>query len=441
MTWVEANIDALVGPTHHFGGLGVGNVASLQHKASVSHPREAALEGLRKATQVADLGVPQFLWLPPVRPNIGFLQLLGFGGPLDEILSTAANQAPQAFSAAFSSAFMWAANSCTAVPSIDTADNKYHFTPANLIASWHRSTEAVERRRDLSEFFSGFANAAIHQPLPSIWPLRDEGAANHMRLCDRHGQNGHHVFVHGDGDEMVSTDKTQFVARHSQAASQALARQHQLNPETTFFLQQHPDAIAAGVFHNDVIATSHRNLFIHHQNAFLNADEQLHRLHTSFQSATGMSLQRIEVSAQQLPVQDAVRSYFFNSQIVSADGRFDSEAMTLICPTSCEQTPTAAKLIEDLIADSSVPIENVKYVALKQSMANGGGPACLRLRIPIQQTLLDRLPQARRITPELVERLTVCIQQHYPESLTLADLVNPERIESLQQISRRLAEV
>lgn len=437
MALIEANIDALVGPTHHFGGLGVGNVASQQHKAMTSHPREAALEGLRKAKLVAEKGVPQFLWLPPVRPNLPFLHTLGFKGSLQEVLSAAAVQAPAAFSAACSSAFMWAANSCTATPAVDAADQKYHFSPANLIASWHRGTEAAERAVDLSGLFNELSHVSIHSPLPSIWPLRDEGAANHMRLCDYHGLNGHHVFVHGDG----SSTSDQFVARHSQAASRTLARRHQLNPDSTFFLQQHPDAIAAGVFHNDVIATSHRNLLIHHESAFLNAEQQLDRLEASFHASTGLPLIRIEISDEELPLADAVRSYFFNSQVISESGRFDSEAMTLVCPSSCEKTITARTLIERLISDASVPIESVHYVDLNQSMANGGGPACLRLRIPIDDSQLARLPSALRVTDDLIGRLSACIEQHYPESLTLADLTNAERVEHLLQIPDLLAKV
>ena len=206
--WTELNIDALVGPTHHFGGLGVGNVASLDHQNQISHPRRAALEGLRKAELVAGLGVPQWVWLPPQRPCRNLLTDAGFTGNLEQQIKVAAEEAPRILAAAMSSAFMWAANSATVTPACDAADGCYHATPANLISSWHRASEAAERQADLEAFFT-FANqstARVHRPLPPIVPLRDEGAANHMRLCDREGGTGFHVFVYGASEHPLVFD-------------------------------------------------------------------------------------------------------------------------------------------------------------------------------------------------------------------------------------------
>ncbi len=317
--FTEINVDGIVGPTHHFGGLGVGNVASIEHQYAISHPRQAALEGLRKAELVARIGVPQFILLPPVRPRLTLLNKLGFRGSLQEQLDRALVEAPQVVSAVFSSAFMWLANAATVTPAADALDHRHHCTPANLISSWHRAGEAAERAPQITSLLAGLKkDVVIHSPLPAIVPLRDEGAANHMRLCNQTGHIGLNVFVYGADDRaFVSPSQSiHFFARHTRASSIAIARLHQLSAERTFFLQQHPRAIDAGVFHNDVIATSCDCMLIHHEFAFVNANAELERLEHQFVKLCGSALLRISVSDDEFPLADAVRSYFFNSQIV-----------------------------------------------------------------------------------------------------------------------------
>jgi succinylarginine dihydrolase len=230
---VEVNIDALVGPTHHFGGLGVGNLASQEHAYRVSSPRQAALEGLKKASLLASLGIPQFMLLPPVRPDVDFLRQLGFQGSLQEQLTTAFQSDSRALSAVFSGAFMWAANSATVSAAADTADGCLHMTPANLISSWHRASEASERAAELGRLFSNYQDFRMHAAVPAIVPLRDEGAANHMRLCDRQGFHACNVFTFGSDNPRES--HSGFFPRQTRAACEVIARQHGLDSASTFY--------------------------------------------------------------------------------------------------------------------------------------------------------------------------------------------------------------
>lgn len=435
---VEVNIDALVGPTHHFGGLGVGNLASREHRLHVSNPKRAALEGLDKAALIAGLGIPQLLWLPPVRPNLKLLSSLGYTGPVSEQLAAARQSDPTVLSAIFSSAFMWAANSATVSPAADCRDGRYHFTPANLISSWHRSTEAADRQHDLSHTFSIHDYHVIHEPLPSLVPLRDEGAANHMRLCDASGEIGFNIFVYGERDG--SRRPSQHLARHTLAASQAIARRHQLDPQTTFYLQQHPEAIDAGVFHNDVIATSHRGLLIHHELAYWESDSEIDRLESVFRARTGKNLIRRLVANSEMNLADAVRSYFFNSQLVTPGERIsDSAESVFVCPDQCLKIPAASKLVNNLLADAAMPISSVRYVTLRESMSGGGGPACLRLRVDADEATLAQLPFENRMTGALLQRLRETIEKWYPEQLTIEQLANVEFIERLARIDQALA--
>ena len=423
--FTEINIDALVGPTHHFGGLGVGNVASIEHKDRVSYPKAAALEGLEKAKIVASLGVPQYLWLPPRRPRFDFLSQLGFAGEPAKQFEEAVRQAPQALSAAFSSAFMWAANSATVAPACDTQDGKLHFTPANLVSSWHRGFEAVERTVDLNTMFADLPNAVVHEPLPPIFPLRDEGAANHMRLCDPTGQVGFHVFVYGD-DGHQARNTGSFIARHTRATCEATARLHGIDPRRVYLLQQHPEAIAAGVFHNDVIATSHYSLLLQHELAFLNSEAELDRLERDFNTITGSPLQRRVITNAELPLEQAVRSYLFNSQIVGCG----TEAFSLVAPRQCESILAAKASIDALVTDSECPIREVHFVDLSQSMANGGGPACLRLRVLLDDAMLSKL-RALRLNDETYQELRFLIETHYPDELSIPGLCQPEALSKI----------
>ncbi len=392
--YVEVNIDAIVGPSHHYGGVGVGNLASQKHIYQPSHPRQGALEGLRKAMLVADLGIPQFVLPPLRRPLPDLLPSLGFRGDFQAQCAKARQQAPSAYSATFSSAFMWAANAATVAPSCDSHDGHTHMTMANLSSSWHRMFEHAERQKQFEHLFASNTRlpVSIHSALPPLVPLRDEGAANHMRLCNAAGDIGIHIFVYGE-DSLVRS-QTRYLPRQTLAACHALARLHGLDLDHTFFLKQHPDVIDAGAFHNDVIATSHRNLLIMHEQAFFDAAEDLDRLQATFQRITNETLRMIVVRSDQLSLSDAVKSYLFNSQLLTPNAHDD--AMTILCAAQCQRMPNVRSLIDSWIASPDTPISDARFVSLDQSMSGGGGPACLRLRVQLPEAAIESLNPAYR---------------------------------------------
>ncbi|MFO0939407.1 MAG: N-succinylarginine dihydrolase [Pirellulales bacterium] len=454
---IEINIDGMIGPTHHYGGLGVGNLASLAHRFQASNPRQAALEGLTKAKLVSDLGIPQFLWLPPQRPNLDLLQSFGFRGSVHEQIKEAFQTAPRVLSAVFSGAFMWAANSATVTPAVDAQDKRYHFTPANLISSLHRSCEASERKSSIENTFSCVDFHLHHKPLPYCVSLRDEGAANHMRLSDPTGEIGFNIFVFGEDDSPQdgthseqnrkgSRTFSKFLPRQTKLASETIARQHRLNPDTTFFLKQHPAAIEAGVFHNDVIATSHENVLLHHEFAFIDADEELSRLERAFESRTGRPLIRVMVPNSTVSLEDSVQSYLFNSQLLTPQlsgshpksSHEKSPRMIFLCPMQCQQIDSVKRFLNAFIASSDNPVDEVRYVSVGQSMAGGGGPACLRLRVPADQPTLDQLPSFGKLTNKLDDTLLAVVEKHYPAYLTLESFCDVDFIDHLKTIDVEL---
>ena len=141
MAAYEMNFDGLVGPTHNYGGLSYGNVASQSNSQAASNPKEAAKQGLAKMKALMDMGFKQGVLAPQERPDVAALRRLGFTGSDVEVIQRAAREAMPLLVASCSASSMWTANACTVSPSADTADGRVHFTAANLNCKFHRSIE------------------------------------------------------------------------------------------------------------------------------------------------------------------------------------------------------------------------------------------------------------------------------------------------------------
>ena len=124
-----------------------------------------------------------------------------------------------------------------------------------------------------------------------------------------------------------------FPARQTFEASSAVARLHKLDPEKTVFARQNPEAIDAGVFHNDVISVGNRNVLFFHSQAFCNSDSVIFELKEKFARCCDDVLVTIEVRPEQMSLTEAVEAYLFNSQLVSMpDG-----TAGLVAPAECEE--------------------------------------------------------------------------------------------------------
>lgn len=417
--WIEANIDGMIGPTHHYGGLGIGNIASQSHQFSVSSPHGAALEGLAKMELVAGRGIPQFVLPPPVRPNWNWLESVGCYGSHADMLKQCFDRDPSLLSAAYSSAFMWTANAATIAPALDTLDSKLRVLPANLSSNLHRGQEANERRSQLQTLFRDVDDAQILPALPSVLPLRDEGAANHMRLWDPASGIAIHVFVFGPRLEDLSAP---FIGRQSALASHQVACGLRLPKERCIFLQQARNAIRAGVFHNDVIATSHSNLLMVHESAFENTSSAIQEISSRFYQATGQQLFVVHVREQDISLATAVETYLFNSQLLEIGGG----KLELLCPDECRLDQRANDLIHRWIRDPNLPIDRVSFVGLKQSMSGGGGPACLRLRVTVHRRQLASMDWRFRLDEEWLHELQRLVEAWYPKRVEFSDLLRED---------------
>ncbi|MDE9464083.1 N-succinylarginine dihydrolase [Xenorhabdus bovienii] len=426
MSGIEANFDGLVGMTHHYAGLSMGNEASITHRGQQSNPRKAALQGLMKMKSLSDMGLVQGVLPPQQRPNLPALRQLGFTGSDEQVLSKAAQYSPLLLSNLSSASSMWTANAATVSPSADSADQRVHFTVANLNNKLHRSLESTVTARVLEAVFPDQACFAHHDPLPQHGDWGDEGAANHNRLCGEYGETGVQLFVYGRSVLQEGAAPKRYPARQTLEASQAVARLHQLEAAQTVFAQQNPVAIDSGVFHNDVIAVSNRNVFFHHQQALVNQQSVLAELEEKM-ARLGQKLIAVEVPSSQVTLQDAVESYLFNSQLLSQP----NGDMMLILPEECRQNANVWAYLQALVAGADSPIKKLHFFDLRESMRNGGGPACLRLRVVLKEQELAAVNQAALMTPELYQRLTSWVERYYRDSLYTADLVDPQLLSEI----------
>lgn len=392
MSLVEINFDGLVGPSHNYAGLSLGNLAATKNAGETSYPRAAALQGLAKMRANMARGLTQGFLLPLPRPN----------GALLERLAIDASANPALTAAAWSASSMWTANAATVSPAPDTADGRCHLTPANLSTMLHRAQEWPDTQRQLAIAFADKAHFAVHDAIPSSFG--DEGAANHMRFCTGHGNAGVEVFVYG-------RTGGRFPARQHEQASRAVARLHGLDPARTVFIEQNPDAIAAGAFHNDVVAVANEQVLLTHALAFADQQAAYAAIRAAFPA-----LEVVEVPAEAVSLEDAIASYLFNAQIVT----LPAGEMALIVPTECSDNPRVWGWLDGMLAGNG-PIRQVIPVDVRQSMANGGGPACLRLRVVADPATVD--PRFL-LTERIADVIEATVSAHWPEQIDPSDIGN-----------------
>ncbi|MCE9591003.1 MAG: N-succinylarginine dihydrolase [Planctomycetes bacterium] len=433
---IEVNFDGLVGPTHNYAGLALGNTASTRHRGATSSPRHAALEALAKMKMLMDLGVQQAVLPPQDRPDVSLLRRLGFAGSDSDVLAAARRDALRLLAAAASASSMWAANAGTVSPSADSGDGRLHLTPANLLHNLHRAIEAPTTTAAFRAIFHDESLFAVHDPLPAAHALCDEGAANHTRLCNQHGSAGIELFVYDRlGIDDADAPATRFPRRQTREACEAVVRCHRLDPARTVFARQNPDAIDAGVFHNDVIAVGHRNVLLLHARAFVDQGTVIDELRRRFTATCGGELHVIQIGDDEIGVEEAVRSYLFNSQLVTLpDG-----SMAIIAPSECGETPRARAVFERITAGG--PIRSFRLVNVRQSMRNGGGPACLRLRVVMTARERAAAHQGVFLTDTLYAALTGWVNRHYREELNPEELADPRLLEESRAALDQLAEI
>ena len=436
MNSVEVNFDGLVGPTHNYAGLSEGNVASVSNAQNSSNPKEAALQGLKKMKALYDMGLNQGVFAPQERPDIYTLKRLGFQGTDTQILAAAYKTSPMLLASCCSASAMWTANAATISPSADTLNGKVHFTAANLANKFHRSLEPKATSNILKAMFADDRYFHHHQHLNDNEHLGDEGAANHTRLCQAYGDTGLEIFTFGRfAFNRNKPAPIKYPARQTIEASQAIARLHGLSTDNTIFVQQNPTVIDQGVFHNDVIAVGNQNVLFYHEQAYLNKDAFREEVLRKYK---GDNLNLVEVSTEEVSIKDAVNTYLFNTQIIT----LNDGVMAIIAPTHCRDNPKVNQYLQSLIATNN-PIQKVIFFDVNESMKNGGGPACLRLRVALTEQELLAVNPSCLLTNTLYEQLVTWVNKYYRDQLAIDDLRDPQLLiesrEALDELSQLLS--
>ena len=409
----ELNLDGLVGPSHNYAGLSLGNLAATGNAGGVSAPRRAALQGLSKMRLLVSLGVPQGLLPPHRRPNIRYLGELGYRGADDRaLLETVARDDPRMLAVASSASSMWTANAATVSPAPDTADGRTHFTVANLVSMPHRAQEWPETLAQLRLAFADSRFFAVHAPIAPAFG--DEGAANHMRFAASHDAPGVEVFVYGERREGA------FPARQHRVASQAVARLHGVRD--ALFARQANRAIQAGAFHNDVVAVANGNTLFCHQEAFADRDWLMRLL-----AAQVPGFMLVEAPAELVSLEDAVKSYLFNAALVTLP-----EGMMLVLPVEARENKRVWRWLQRVQQSPDNPINRLEVLDLRESMKNGGGPACLRLRVQLSEEALAAVDPRFLLDERRIDRLERLIERWWPDAIAPADLETPQLWEICQ---------
>ena len=408
MSLQEINFDGIVGPSHNYAGLSLGNLAATRNAGATAYPRAAALQGIAKMKANMAMGPAQGFFVPLPRPNKQWLNEIVVDETTDHAL----------IAAGWSASSMWTANAATVSPAPDTADGKCRITVANLVSMPHRSHEWYDTHAQLCLAFADSNHFQVCHPVPFCFG--DEGAANHMRFCEAHDAPGVEVFVYG---------KTggKFPARQNEQASRAVARRHALEPARCVFIEQNPDAIAAGAFHNDVVAVANQRVLFTHQLAFANQNAAYSAIREAFPA-----LEVVEVPADRVSLEDAITSYLFNAQLLTPP----SGEMTLVVPEECRDNSNVWSWLQDMLAGNG-PIRHVKVVDVRQSMANGGGPACLRLRVVADPANVD---QRFMLDDAKAERMEAIVSQFWPESIDPAQVGSEALADQIRTARAKLLE-
>ena len=404
MTATEINFDGLIGPMHNYAGLSPGNIASASNAGAISHPRAAALQGLGKMKRLMDRGLIQGFLPPPRRPAISALRALGFTGDDRSVLARAATEDPVLFNNACSASAMWAANAATVIAGPDSGDGRVHLVTANLSTMLHRSFEAPDTFRALRSIFADERHFVVHPALPGTQHFSDEGAANHMRIASHHGDRGLNIFVHG------APRGSRFPERQARRAGEAVAR---IAAADAFHALQSQAAIEAGAFHNDVVAVANEHVLLAHVDAF----EDKAGL---FAAAERAAPDFVAVEVDSIGLDDAITSYLFNSQLLT----LPEGGMALVLPGEARENERVWTAVETIVAGNN-PINEAIVVDVRESMRNGGGPACLRLRVPVSEAARHAIDPRFLLDERRWDDLNALVERHWPEKIDARELADP----------------
>jgi len=425
MSDLQLNISELPGPTFMYSGLSADNVASLNNKHLAANPLKFALLSLQRMRLLLEEGVHQVIFPPHRRPDLQALGYCGFTGDMGHMIGSADKFSRGYLESLLAASSVWTANAATVTPSADSEDGKVHITTANLNSHFHRSIEASQTHAKLARVFADDNFFALHQALPSHNRFSDEGAANHMRFHVEGENRGLNVFVYGNDPD----NPGYMQGRQSLWASKAICQLHALSSTQVWLQKQSKEAISRGIFHNDIISMNSHDLLVFHQQAYENHESLIEKL-------TALGICCVEIKAEEFSLEHALKTYFFNSEFIKGkDG-----SQVLVMSEKCQHDAKVHAQLERIQTAYNKEIKTI-YVDLDDSLKNGGGPACLRLRVQLNQEQFSAIPSKFLLTQNKLNALQEVVTRFYRESLSYEDVFTETFQLSLQPVYSRLEQV
>jgi succinylarginine dihydrolase len=165
-----------------------------------------------------------------------------------------------------------------------------------------------------------------------------------------------------------------------------------------------------------------------HESAFLDGDKVLAELRDKYARLhDGAELKVVRVAEADVSIADAVSTYLFNSQLVALpDGK-----TLLVAPRECEENESVRDYIASLVEEAGA-IDDVRYFDLRQSMNGGGGPACLRLRVVLDEAEEKAIAPGVLFCDALDGKLAAWIERHYRDRLQPRDFADPRFVDEIK---------
>ena len=232
-------------------------------------------------------------------------------------------------------------------------------------------------------------------------------------MSAQHLKPGFQIFVFGSTAFDAHHD---IIARQAEEISQAVSTQHQLDPDRVLFLKQNEQAINSGSFHNDIVSLANEEVFIFHQEAFADRVELERVLHHMKDHVKGFH--PIEILSEDISLDDLVSSYLLNSQLITVK----NNEMMMLLPEEVQNHPNCMRWLDEI--KSSSPVKHIEFVDIRQSMMNGGGPACLRFKTVVNNDEFDKINKKFLLSPKKLMDLRALVSKHYRDQLNPEDLLD-----------------
>jgi succinylarginine dihydrolase len=217
--------------------------------------------------------------------------------------------------------------------------------------------------------------------------------------------------------------------RQSLWASKAICQLHALSSTQVWLQKQSKEAISRGIFHNDIISMNSHDLLVFHQQAYENHESLIEKL-------TALGICCVEIKAEEFSLEHALKTYFFNSEFIKGkDG-----SQVLVMSEKCQHDAKVHAQLERIQTAYNKEIKTI-YVDLDDSLKNGGGPACLRLRVQLNQEQFSAIPSKFLLTQNKLNALQEVVTRFYRESLSYEDVFTETFQLSLQPVYSRLEQV